>query len=333
MTFASGTRHGGWLTGIVMVVVLLTIGTPSRAEEPPDTWIAQLSSKNAGKRKEAAAELREDGGPPMEAVSALLEAAKVELDHRALREMLITLGHAGVLEALGLIQTYARSPARDLRSAGRKALHRWLVVNRVLHEDDELPEPPHVIYDAAPSLPADRPGGRSLAAWRAGALLEPSPEAFPAPGDVPPSPTAESFPAPGYVPPSPTGIMPGYDVVESPRYVLVGTGAGLFAGLYVVMAGINGSLGPDLSDDRAYIPIVGPVFTVVKAARSSEAGHARGLERGLLIGGGVVGTLGQAAGVAMIIAGLTTTKHNLVRVGEHSRVAISPTGVALLGEF
>jgi hypothetical protein len=304
------------LVWILTLALSFIASTAVAQTDPAGPWIAQLGSLEPGERAEAAKELREDGGPPPHAVGPLLYAAHREMDHGALREMLLTLGHSGMVEALGLIQTHARSPADDIRSTARRALRKWLQINRVLGENDDLPDPPHAYYNAPPRLPPDRRGGHSLATW-----LRYEPYA------PPPEPTD---PAPAYLSPSPDGLMPGTGVEETPKWKLIAAGMSVFGGLYA--ATTIGALAVDDEepDARVFIPIAGPLFPA--ASLFDASGDFAGIAHffgGLL----VVDAIGQTAGIALIIAGASTTNEHLIRVNDRMGLDVSPTGVTLGGSF
>jgi hypothetical protein len=282
----------------------LLVTTVARADGGVSTLVANLSSPEASERDDAASELAELDRPPAFAVPALLAAARREPVVDVLGELLIALGKSGVMEALGLIQTHALSPIEDVRDLGREALKLWLVRNRVLTEDDDLPEPPHPFYEPPPRFPADRVAGHSLAVW-----LGPHDRDLSAPTEPPPS----------YEPVDPDGLPPGYAVDDHPRWGIVAIGIGAFAGAYAlpVLMEAAVALGNDSDFHEAVlIPVVGAI---------ALAGDVDGGASVPLIFCG----LGQVAGIVVTLVGAATTTTSL----EGPSLTLTPGGAMLTGSF
>ncbi|HEY1960027.1 MAG TPA: hypothetical protein VGH28_30670 [Polyangiaceae bacterium] len=134
-------------------------------------------------------------------------------------------------------------------------------------------------------------------------------------------------------------IPPGYHPSARIRGSLVGGGAGLFGGTYLVsllVAAIgedacSGSFGGTCKNEAAplFIPVVGPFITM---------GNTDSATADVFL---VVDGLAQAAGVAMFIYGLAVPKTVLVRndLGFLKNVTAAPivaksfTGLGLTGQF
>jgi hypothetical protein len=123
-------------------------------------------------------------------------------------------------------------------------------------------------------------------------------------------------------------VPPGYRVEEKIRKGLVIGGAVTFGSLYVVNAIIASiAIDADSNNDEwavLYIPIGGP-FAAIATLDAQESGAAI-----LIIDG-----LGQAGGLAMLIAGAAAKQKKLVYTGEGLTLNASPTpgGMALSGTF
>jgi hypothetical protein len=290
-------------------VLCLLVPVAAHADDDVREHVAELSSRQASERRDAAEELGELDIPPAFAVLALLKAARREPDVDALGEMLVTLGKSGTMEALGLIQTHALSPIDKLRRKGREALKLWLVCNRILHEDDELPAPPHPFYEPPPAIPPDRVAGHSLAVW-----LGPRDQDFSQPTD----------PAPVYERVDPDGVPAGYRLEEHPRWGIVGLGVGVFAGTYVMPLIARGfeSQGPgDRFDELLLIPVAGPIARGANLLDEGSPDANEGM--GALM---IFGAMGQTLGIVATIAGAATTTESL-------ELAFTPSGATLTGAF
>ena len=87
------------------------------------TW--NLDAEDADDRKEAAEKLRDDGGPPPQAVPMLVAALQREPDDEARAEMLITLGASGAPEARPILEQYLAHGEGDTRKGAEEGLERW----------------------------------------------------------------------------------------------------------------------------------------------------------------------------------------------------------------
>jgi hypothetical protein len=91
--------------------------------------IAALKSPDWEARREAADDLRDDGGPPADAIPALLEAARTKTHPKALGAMLLTLGESGAPTAKAPILASLQAADQDLRRYAQKAHKLWLLRN------------------------------------------------------------------------------------------------------------------------------------------------------------------------------------------------------------
>jgi hypothetical protein len=307
-------------TGLIALACLslsLALSAAATAAEDAPSLVAALASPDASDRMAAAAVFADEPGPPFFAVPALLAAARVEPEQSVLVKIVIALGRSGVMEALGLIQTHALSPVDAVRSAGRTALRLWLIQNRVLTEDDELPEPPHPFFEPPPRFPADRTAGHSLAVWMG-----------------PPGPhlAALTEPPPSYEAVDPDGLPPGYRLGETPRYALLGAGLGVFAGLYlapVVVASVEASEEDDEFHAELLIPVAGALI------RAGDLLDDRGFLSGLSHLAGallILDALGQTGGIALAIAGGVAKKSYLERA-PGPQLTLTPGGATLSGQW
>jgi hypothetical protein len=275
-----------------------------------DDLIAALRATDAKERAHAAVQIR-DGGTDLRAVVPLIKAAKYEPDHGALIEMLLALGESGVVEALGVIQLHAQSPANDLRIHARHALERWLRKNRVIDEEEEVPEPPHPFYARPPRFPPDRPAGHALIThlWSPGAVRLEEP----------------TEPAPYYDAPPPGGVPPGFHFEPRPRKGLVIGGSVVFGVLYTATS-IPGTI--FLIHEPGFwsllvVPGVGPIIVGVPMM----GGY------GIIVGVPLVlDGLGQLAGLGMIIGGLSAREQKLVP-NAMPELSVSPNGAQLSWSF
>ncbi|XYI00078.1 hypothetical protein ACMHYB_10115 [Sorangium sp. So ce1128] len=280
-------------------------------EHTLDELIRDLRSADAGDRVVAARELRSSGPPPVPAMRPLLDVARRESDESALSELVLTLGETGLIEALGLIQTHAQSPVSGVRKAGRRALKAWLVRNRVLDEEDDLPSPPHPLYAGAPYVAPGWPASHALAEWELGAGSQAHP-ALP----------------PRYEPPAPGGVPAGYHVDQVPRRSLVISGTALLGGGYV--AALLG-MGAALRDGNTgatvlIIPLAGPFLAL------ETSSHDRTTTAGLgeLVGDGIL----QVVGSGLLTAGLLATRSRLaLDQKDVPVVSIGPASAVLTWPF
>jgi hypothetical protein len=119
-----------------------------------------LQSPDARERRDAAAELR-DEGPPPDAVRPLLEAAKRETDPKTYGEMIITLGASGAPEAESIICEAVWDSRANVRRWASKAFLLWIPQNRGSKgcppPTDGAPAAPPAAAPAAPAAPTVTP--------------------------------------------------------------------------------------------------------------------------------------------------------------------------------
>lgn len=299
---------------ILIVLSLWLLARPLRAETNAEI-VARLSSKNATERAEAAVLLRKEQPPDPRAMGPLIAAAKRERYHTALAEMLRTLGRSGTMEALGLLQLHAQSPAADLREAGREGLRSWLIVNRVLTPDSELPEPPHRFYGPPGRMSPDRPAGHSLTA------LMRTPRGL--------LPAQPSEPAPVYEAPPPGGVPPGQHFECVPNRALVLAGALSLVGAYLIAA-IPGVVilarNQESEAGVLLVPVIGPAYAGALVIDDDLAGWLGGL---LLLDASA-----QLAGITMLSVGLGARRLQLMNNStDDASVTLSPRGVSVRVPF
>ena len=126
--------------------------------EPRTTadMISDLRNPSAQVRRSAADGLRMDEGVPAEAIGPLLAAAQVERHRPAFGAMMITLGRSGVAEAKPLIDARIPEPDPDMRRWAARALKYWMIANRQLPPDPQLPDGwPYGQPGFPPPLPAE----------------------------------------------------------------------------------------------------------------------------------------------------------------------------------
>lgn len=291
---------------IIWIATLTTITVTAAADETT-ALVTQLESPDPKLRRHAAEALA-TLGPPIVAVRPLLRAASREPNTATLGAMLAALGHSGMLEALGLIQTHAVSPNEDVQELGRDALTVWLRRNAQLGPDESLPEPPHAFFTSAPtSFTADAPAAHPLALWEGTADAGGAGE------------TVES----SYLPPVPGGVPAGYDLAGEPSWPLLGLGIGMFGTSYALGALGGRSFDGDY-DPLALIPVAGPIIAA-KTFLDSEGGDFPEANRfmGAML---IINTAGQVAGIGLIIAGLVVQEP---RLQLSDAVAVGWTGTGL----
>src|SRR5262249_60607218 len=91
----------------------------------PVDAIRNLQSADREDRRHAADELRDDNGPPPEAIPYLLAAIQHEQNPKAFGAMMITLGKSGIVEARSIIDPRVNDPDEDMRRWARRALKQW----------------------------------------------------------------------------------------------------------------------------------------------------------------------------------------------------------------
>lgn len=182
--------------------------------------------------------------------------------------------------------------------------------------------------------------------------LPPSTATAPPPGygQPPPGygqPPPGYYPPPGYPAPRDTRpsvmdydedqqIPPGYHVRSKVRGGLIGGGAGLLGGFWIIsiITGAVGNAGHELTDGDEpwtpmYVPVVGPFITMATASNDLSGGGTA-----LLAIDGVA----QLGGLAMIVLGITLPKKQLVR-DDHGkstltvRPVIGAGSLGFKGEF
>ena len=121
--------------------------------------IAKLQSPDWGERREAADDLRDDGGPPREAIGPLLQAGQHEMHPKALGAMLLTLGESGAPEARPFIEANQRATNDDVRKYANKAMKTWRSRNGEMVRQDILTAPPPPPALAGQPAPAAAPQG------------------------------------------------------------------------------------------------------------------------------------------------------------------------------
>jgi len=118
--------------------------------------VADLRNPDPDKRQNAADDLRTDQGVPAEAIPHLLQAIQTEQNPKAYGAMLITLGRSGVAEAKPLIDARIPDMDRDMRRWVSRALKYWLIANKQLPPDPQLPDGwPYGQPGFPPPLPPD----------------------------------------------------------------------------------------------------------------------------------------------------------------------------------
>jgi hypothetical protein len=203
----------------------------------------------------------------------------------------------------------------------------------VAHADDPPPLPPAAASTPPPGYGQPPPG-----------YGQPPPGYYPPPG--------YGQPPPGYYPqqadPRPVTmeyeedqpIPPGYHVKTKIRAGLVGGGAGVLGGLWIIsiFTGIFGNIGHEVTTGEKdawtpmYVPIVGPFITISTASTDLSGGGTALL---------VVDGIAQAGGAAMLVLGLALPKKTLVRdaisFSPAPGVTVTPTftgtGLGAVGTF
>jgi hypothetical protein len=108
----------------------VALGGCGGSRGPAQSPVAMLKSADPDERRDAAHDLRADGGPTPEATRALLEAIQTETDERTYGEMLIALGASGAPEAEPLICAKIYAPDERSRNIAKRALKLYLPRNR-----------------------------------------------------------------------------------------------------------------------------------------------------------------------------------------------------------
>lgn len=106
---------------------LAAVACGHRAAADP---VAQLKSPDPGERRDAADQLRGEGGPTPEEARAVLEAIKTETDEKTYAAMMITLGASGLPDAEPIICGKIYAPDARNRGWANKALKLYLQHNR-----------------------------------------------------------------------------------------------------------------------------------------------------------------------------------------------------------
>jgi hypothetical protein len=144
-----------------------------------------LDAQDADDRKDAAEKLRDDGGPPPQAVPALIAALQREPDDEARAEMLITLGASGAPEARPVLEGYLAHSEGDTRKGAKEGLERWSKKNGVARpaNPEDIAKLRHPDWekrqDAADDLgDDDGPGANAIGPLLAAASVERHPKAL-----------------------------------------------------------------------------------------------------------------------------------------------------------
>lgn len=96
----------------------------------PDASIAYgLGAATPNEREDAAKRLRDNDGPPPDAVPAILKALERENDTEAEEELLITLGASGAPEAKPILEQHLNDADRSVRKGAERGLDRWAKKN------------------------------------------------------------------------------------------------------------------------------------------------------------------------------------------------------------
>lgn len=114
----------------LLTVLALTAATALTAgcrppKQPRELASTLLSSPNPDERKDAAHDLRDDDGPPMDMVPALVNALNREKDAEVYGQILLTLGASGAPEAKPYLEVNINNRNRDVRRAAEKGLELW----------------------------------------------------------------------------------------------------------------------------------------------------------------------------------------------------------------
>lgn len=111
------------------------------------------------------------------------------------------------------------------------------------------------------------------------------------------------------------GVPPGYRIGDKPRTGLAIAGGVTFGGLWVASC-IAGGFMLDSDEDAGpmYVPVLGPLITIGTASTNAAGTTAL-----------LFDALGQAAGVAMFIAGMATSQKILkYQLGPSSSITVKP---------
>lgn len=219
---------------------------------------------------------------------------------------------------------------------------------RPAHEQPQ-PAPPPAPAPAAPAPPQPE-----APAWEKEQGPVQQAEPYPA---QPAQPYPQGYPPPGYPPPPPYGHapVPGYGVMapassnapnryryeNKPRYALVGAGAGVFGGAYLI--GVVFAAAYEFRNKSSWLaaPIIGPWVHLQQRDWSdceddSDFGFACTDEElaDILIGVFVTFEgVAQLGGIAMFIAGFAAPKQVAVPVAVRPLVSPSAKGLELSVSF
>lgn len=119
----------------------------------PGEHIAMLQSPDTGERRDAADDLMDNGGPPLEAVPYLIAALQREQDPKTYGVMLLALGKSGAPEARPYLEANIGNPNKYVRDRATKGLEEWSRRNPA-----GMPLPPPG-YAPPPGEPVQPPGG------------------------------------------------------------------------------------------------------------------------------------------------------------------------------
>lgn len=146
-----------------------------RSPKTPSESMSLLQSPDPDERQDAAKDLMDDGGPPREAVPALIQALQREQDPDTYGVLLVALGKSGAPEARPYLEVNINNQNKHVRKSAEKALELWARKN-----PNGVPVPP----PAMPAPPPDAP---------AGGAPPPPPPPPPPPAAPPPAPTGQQI--------------------------------------------------------------------------------------------------------------------------------------------
>ncbi len=243
------------LTFVTTICVVVCCAAPASAHKMSYEAAAKLlRSDDEGKRQEAVGHLLARPPHPR-IIPILLRRAAIETDPGLYRNMLLLLGKSGFMEVRPMIDRHILSPDRGLRNAARRALKEWLLANRLIAEDDDLPDPPHPMYGPPPPLPAAAPAGRSLQNLLGGGTTTEEGEHLPLPRYHPPPPGA-----PWGAMSDTLHVAPGFVAEDRPHPGPLAAGLSTWGlgWLFAVVPTAIGAVFDDIDYAVAVVPLAGP---------------------------------------------------------------------------